>query len=130
MKLYAILPFILQLIAWPFAHAVFRITGSFKVTGYEHIKNIKSPVIFVANHVNDLDPVLTRAMLPMFSKPLFWLARYRAYYDSLPKEQHGWKGWQSMLYSDLFFRSWGAHPALAGTGDYATSLQHITKLVN
>lgn len=128
MKSYAIVPFVLQAIAWPIAHAIFRITGSFNVEGYENIKDTKGPFIFVANHVNDLDPVLTRAMVPMFSKPLFWLARYRKYYDDLPEHER-WKGWQSLLYGDWFFRSWGAHPALAGTGNYARSLEYILKLV-
>jgi len=129
MKLYAILPFVLQCLAWPIAHGIFHITGSFTLKGYEHIKDVKGPVVFVANHVNDLDPVLTRAMLPWFSKPLFWLARYRKYYNELPEEQR-WKGWQSFLYGDWFFRSWGAHPAHAGMQDYAKSLEHIIKLVN
>ena len=73
MKSYALLPFVLQAVAWPVAHFIFRITGSFTVEGYAHIKNLKGPFVFAANHVNDLDPVLTRALLPKESKfvPLF-----------------------------------------------------------
>lgn len=127
MKPYAILPFILQTLAWPIAHAIFRISGSFTVHGREHLKNLKGPVIFVANHVNDLDPVLTRAMLPMFAA-LFWVARYRKYYDALPDDER-WRGWQSFLYGDWFFRAWGAHPAKEGTGDYKTALAPIIRII-
>lgn len=127
MKFYAVLPFVLQVVAWPIAHGIFRITGSFKVRGYENIKAIKGPVVFVANHVNDLDPVLTRAILPWFAKPLFWVARFRKDYDTNSEEP--FKGWRGFLYHDWFFRSWGAHPAYKGTGDYEKSLRHHLKLL-
>ncbi len=127
MNLYALLPFLLQVLAWPLAHAIFRISGSFSVQGYEHIKDIRGPVVFAANHVNDLDPVLTRAMLPWFSKPLFWVARFRKDYDTYA--DNPFRGWRGVLYTDWFFRSWGAYPAYKGTGDYEKSLRHHLKLL-
>jgi len=129
MKLYAFLPFILQTIAWPIAHLILRINGKFIVHGKENLKGLKGPVIFAANHVNDLDPVITRAILPMFSilAPVFWVALYRKDYDKHAEEP--FKGWRGLLYGDWFFRSWGAHPAIKGTGDYEQSLQNHIQLL-
>jgi len=129
MKPYAILPLLLQILAWPVAHFIFRINGTFVVYGREYLKDLKNPVVFASNHVNDLDPVVQRAIHPFLSKPLFWVARYQKYYRNLPEEQK-WRGWQASLYTDWFFRSWGAHPAHAGVQDYAKSLEHIIKLMN
>lgn len=127
MKLYAVLPFVLQAIAWPIAHAIFRLSGSCTISGFENIRGITGPVVFAANHVNDIDPVLTRAMLPWFSKPLFWVARFRKDYDAHAVEP--FEGWRGFLYSDWFFRSWGAYPAYKGTGDYEKSLRHHLALL-
>lgn len=129
MRFYAILPWILQALAWPIAHGVFRLSGNLTVVGYENIENLKGPVVFAANHVNDLDPVLTRAMIPMFSKfaPLFWVSRHRKFYDQHAEEK--FTGWRGFLYSDIFFYSWGAHPAYRGARDYSKSLKHHIKIL-
>ena len=129
MRPYAFTPSILQTIAWPFAHLIFNLSGSFTVTGYEKIAKLKGPIIFAANHVNDLDPVLTRAMLPMFGKPLFWVARHKTFYQSLPEDER-FRGWQAIIYGDWFFRAWGACLVPKGTGDYKTSLRELTQRIS
>lgn len=131
MKPYAILPYLLQAFAWPFAHVIFRMNGTFTVHGREHLKDIKGPMVFAANHVNDLDPVVTRAILPFIGKgkqtPLFWVARFRKDYDALADEP--FEGWRGFLYSDWFFRVWGAYPAYRGTRDYGQSLRHHLRIL-
>jgi 1-acyl-sn-glycerol-3-phosphate acyltransferase len=129
MRQYSFIPSILQTLAWPFAHIIFNLSGSFRITGHEKIRTLKGPIIFAANHVNDLDPVLTRAMLPMFGKPLFWVARHKSFYQSLPKDER-FNGWQAVIYGDWFFRAWGACLVPKGTGDYKTSLQELIQRVH
>lgn len=125
MKPYAILPFILQALAWPVAHFIFRINGTFTVYGREHLEGVKGPVIFASNHANDLDPVIQRAIVPMLSKPFFWVARTRGHY----LETQTFKGWQKFIYSTWFFRAWGAYPAYGGLKDYEKSLSHHIRIL-
>ncbi|MEK7613904.1 MAG: lysophospholipid acyltransferase family protein [Patescibacteria group bacterium] len=127
MKLYAIVPGLLQILAWPFTHAILRFNGTFTVHGGEHLKNIKGSAVIVSNHVNDLDPVFQRAVQPFLSKPLFWVARHRKVYDEHGMEQ--FTGWRGLLYNDWFFRSWGAYPAYKGTGNYQQALRHHINLL-
>ncbi len=121
---YSGLPYILQAIAWPIAHTIFRLNGTFTVHGYENIKDLKGPIIFASNHYNEMDPVIQRAVIPMLSRPapLFWVSR--------PRNHYTWKGWRSFLYGEWFFRAWGAYPAYKGSKDYKQSLQHHIKILN
>lgn len=127
MKWYAILPGVLQTLAWPIAHSIFRLNGSFVVHGKEHLASIKGPAVVVSNHVNDLDPVIQRAVHGFLSKPLFWVARPRQFYDEHGVEK--FEGWRGLLYTDWFFRSWGAYPAFQGTKNYEQSLTHHIRLL-
>ena len=40
------------------------------------------------------------------------------------KDYYGWDGWRKFIYSNLFFKSWGAYPAYRGTGSYGAALTH------
>lgn len=130
MKFYALLPTILHILAWPVTALVLRFRTQFTVTGREHLDELQGPILIAANHVSDLDPVLTRYVLGWSSQftPLFWVGRYRKDYDSLPKHER-FDGWRAFLYSDLFFRVWGSYPAIKGTGQYDHSLKHHTRLL-
>lgn len=123
MKAHILIPQILQMIAWPVAHFIFRINGTFVVHGRENLKQLGGAVIFASNHANELDPVIQRAILPMVSKhtPLFWVAR--------KKDEYQWKGWRKFVYGDWFFKSWGAWPAYKGYQDYEKSLRHHINLL-
>lgn len=113
------LPAFLQSFAWPFAHIIFRLFGKLQVSGKENLKSLKKGVIIAANHTHEMDPILMRAIFPMFSKhsPMYYVARQRRCYT--------WKGWRSFVYSETFFNAWGAYPAYKGSKDYKTSLRHF-----
>jgi len=115
MKLYVIVPTVLQMVAWPITHLIFRINGKFVVHGRENLKKIKGPFVMASNHRNELDPVVQRATLSILT-PLFWVARKR--------DEYAWSGWRKFVYGDWFFKSWGAWPAYKGHGDYEKSLRH------
>lgn len=117
----------MQSLAWPIAHAILRLNGTFTVHGVENLKNIKGPAVIVSNHVNDLDPVFQRAVHPFIAPPLFWVARHRQVYDEHGMEK--FTGWRGLLYTDWFFRAWGAYPAYKGTGSYEQALTHHIRLI-
>jgi 1-acyl-sn-glycerol-3-phosphate acyltransferase len=96
----------------------------FQTRGLENLNGVSSRVIFAANHTNDLDSLLIRASLPLFTRhsPLFAVARQTTDYT--------WRGWRKLVYRDKLFHFLGAYPAYKGTRDYATSLRlivHIAK---
>lgn len=128
MKFYALIPYVLQAIAWPITHFTFKSKGSFTVHGIEHMQNTKGPVILASNHRNEIDPVIQRAIRPMLSKPLFWVARTKSFYKDTGARFK--KGWRDYLYGDWFFKAWGAYPAYKGKHDYAHSLQHHVAIIN
>jgi len=122
------LPCLLQVIAWPIAHAIFRMNGTFVVHGREHLDAVRKSgksYIMASNHTNDLDPVVQRAIHPLFSKPLFWVARTKNHYN----ETNTFTGWEKMLYTGWFFRSWGAFPAYKGKQNYEYSLRHHIEIL-
>lgn len=124
MKLYKLSPLILQAFFWPFTIPFLKFFIGFEIKGKENLKGLKGPVIFASNHVSEIDPILVRAALPMFSQitPLFYVAR-KNYLDSI-------EGPRKYIYGGLFFKAWGAYPTESGKGDYAVSLQNHIKLLN
>lgn len=125
MRLYtAYVPFILQLMAWPPSWLYFSLRGGLRVCGREHLQGLPSAVIFAANHTAHIDPILVRGALPWLATqaPMFYVARQR--------KEYGWRGWRALLYTDLFFRAWGAYPAYRGTHNYAHSLKHFVRILH
>jgi 1-acyl-sn-glycerol-3-phosphate acyltransferase len=124
MKLYKLSPLILQAIFWPFTIPFLKFFVGFEVIGKENLKGLKGPVIFASNHISEIDPILVRAALPMFSSftPLFYVAR-KNYLDSI-------EGPRKYIYGGLFFKAWGAYPTESGKGDYSISLKNHIKLLN
>lgn len=126
MKLYSILPFLIQatlwrILAWP----VFKIFVCFHSTGLEHLAKIKGPVIFAPNHAHPIDVVLLPLALPLWSRfsPLYFVSHERAFYKDPAF------GLGKYLYGGLIFQMLGAYAIVAGTKDYATSLMAHTLIL-
>lgn len=123
-RLAVIPPYVLQAIAWPFARLLFTFFARMRVEGHEELQKLPRKVIFAANHTSHLDPILVRAAVPYLThiEPMFYVARqYKDY---------GWRGWRQFLFSDMFFRIWGAYPAYKGTGSYEKSLEKLVELAS
>ena len=117
MKHYTYSPAILQLIAWIPIRLLLRV-GRFRVEGIEYITDAAyQSYVFAANHISELDPIALRAALP-------WSARHTLFYVARAKDNYGWEGWRKFIYSNIFFKSWGAYPAYRGTGNYGAALTH------
>jgi len=112
-----------QSIAWILARVLLAVLARVEVRGLENLKDLPKGVIFAGNHINDIDSVLIRTALPLWSRfaPLFAVARQRKDYQ--------WRGWKAFVYNDLFFRLLGAYPAFSGTHDYVASLRLIVSIV-
>lgn len=110
---WSIIPWILQTIVWIPAQIILRFFLHFHVEGYERIKGVRGPVIFVSNHTSFWDPILVTAALPFLSRfyPMLYVAREHAYYYRMNKFIPIWA-----------FQIWGAHPAEGGQRDYAAAL--------
>lgn len=117
------IPLILQFIAWPIAWISFNTCFALRIQGKENFPKFSSPVLFASSHTHHLDPILIRNALPWLAyySPMFYVARKRELYQ--------WHGWRAVLYSDAFFRAWGAYPAYAGNNDYEQSLKHFLALL-
>ncbi len=107
------IPWILQTLVWIPAQIILRFFLHFHVEGYERIKHVRGPVIFVSNHTSYWDPIMIPAALPLFSRffPMMYVAREREYYHRARK-----------FVGATSFKVWGAHPAQGGLRDYSVSL--------
>lgn len=119
MKLYAILPFVLQgTLWWIVMKPLFLFFGHLKVEGYEHIKHFDDPLIFAPNHSHSVDAVLLPLTFPLWSKfsPMFYVARKAKFYT----------GWRKMAFSLFNLNFIGSFPIEPGKRNYAESLRkHI-----
>lgn len=116
---YLISPLFLQIIAYPIAY-LFAPFCHFEVRGRKFLSKLRAgkPVVFVANHVSELDPILVRAALPCFFRlaPLFFAS------DKVENFSQDF-GCRFRLYrSKHFLKAWGAYPVFRGVGDYQRSL--------
>lgn len=113
-------PTILQALAWPLTNLLFRFFCRFTVHGADYpLHQNGAPILFVANHRSEFDPIAVRAALPLFWRqaPLFYVTAPLKNFDGEKKS------WRFKLYSSSwFFAAWGAFPAKSKTGDYATAL--------
>lgn len=109
-------PYILQNLIWIPTRIILRYFIDLKIEGLEHLRDVRTPVIFASNHTSELDPVLIPAALPLCSRfsPIFYVSRERSFYTPTLFRRLFWGG--------TFFKLWGAHPTLPGLGDYARSL--------
>jgi 1-acyl-sn-glycerol-3-phosphate acyltransferase len=116
MKLYSVVPRVLQTLAWAPTVLILRIFCHYQVKGREHLQGLKQ-AIFACNHAGELDPILlTAAALPAGFTPMFYVgAPDREFNDHF-------FGWRRHIYKSCFFRAWGSYPIRRGEHDYAKSL--------
>ncbi|MGC9605707.1 MAG: lysophospholipid acyltransferase family protein [Minisyncoccia bacterium] len=109
-------PFVLQKLIWIPFRLLFIFCGHIEIKGLEHLKGLKTNVIFATNHSSEFDVFLVPGSLPMFTRfaPMFYTSRERAFYKN--------SGWRQRFYGGTFFKAWGAHPVYAGLNDYDKSL--------
>lgn len=122
------IPRVLQALAWIPTRLLLNYFCHFEVRGLENVLRYKNqPILFIANHASELDPIAIRAALPLFwnNAPLCYVtAPLKVFADKA-------FSWRSALYSSRwFFPSWGAYPAVSGTGSYAKALELHAHFMN
>ena len=124
MKLYFLAPLFLQKLIWIPTRLILVIFGHIQIYGLEHLRGLKSPVIFACNHSSEIDPILIPASLPFFSNfsPIFYTSRERGFYKN--------SGIRKFFYGGLLFKIWGSYPVFAGLRDYKKSLFHHISIIN
>lgn len=123
MKIYKIVPSILQRIAWIPLRLLFYSFCSFEIVGQDNLKNLKSNMIMASNHSSELDPLVAVASFPFFSRylPIFFVSREKEFYKDM--------GWKKVIYGGTVFKMWGAHQAYVGLKNYKQSLRdHLALL--
>ncbi len=124
MKLYFLSPLILQKIIWIPTRLILRGFGHLTIRGSDHLKGVKSPVIFAVNHSSEMDPILIPASLPFWSRfsPIFYASRSKSFYQN--------SGWRQHIYGGWFFKMWGSYPIFPGLKDYERSLRNHIEIIN
>lgn len=122
MKLYFLVPFLLQKFIWIPTRLLLNIFGSLHIEGLINLNNSKKPTIFACNHSNEIDPILIPAAIPFWSKfsPVFYVIREKSFYKS--------NGWVRHLFGGVFIKSWGGYTANVGLHDYQKSLKDHIKI--
>ena len=125
-KWYFVSPFVLQTIAWLLWRPVLRVFGCLKADGLEHLKGVPGPFIFAPNHTSELDAILVRTGLPIFSSagPMFYTVLSTGYY----RENREF-GWRRFIYGGVFFKAFGAYPMATGKRDYSKTLANHEQII-
>jgi len=100
--------------------------GRFEVEGLANVASVRGAVIFAPNHTSELDAVIVRTGLPMFShtSPMFYTVLSTEYYRGNPMF-----GWRRFLYGGVFFKAFGAYPMATGMRDYAKTLANHEAII-
>ncbi len=117
------MPLLLQPFFFISTKIVISLTRGFQVKGMENLSEMRSNAIFAANHTTELDPILIRAALPIFSRfsPFYFVALPKKNYQSSERF-----GIRSYFYGGKFFEVVGGYATHPGKKDYKWSLQdHI-----
>ncbi len=114
-------PRMLQALAWIPTRLALNFFSRFEVRGLDNVLEYPhQPILFVANHGSELDPIAIRAALPLFwsHAPLCYVtAPLKIFADSV-------FSWRSKLYSSSwFFALWAAYPSTPNTRSYAEALK-------
>lgn len=120
-KLYFVLPFILQATLWRILmRPFFYLFTRFEVHGLESIKNLPRGAVFAPNHSSELDSVLLPLAFPLWSKfsPMFYIVREPNFYTDPVFS------WRRHFYDFVPFKALGAYSIVSGVKDYALSLDH------
>jgi 1-acyl-sn-glycerol-3-phosphate acyltransferase len=120
MKLYFILPYIMQIIV---AKIIIKIFFNFNIKGIENLRGLSNGVIFASNHASELDPILVTASIPISTGllPLFYVSKDKSFYNKM--------GWRRIFYGGFIFKICGAYPSYSGVRDYGTSLSNHIKFL-
>lgn len=129
MKLYFIIPLLLQKLIWIPTRFSLKFFTHLKIEGLENLDGLKGPdgqktnYIFAANHASEADPFLLPASLPFFSRfsPIFYVTREQSFYDQ--------SSWRQIIYGETFFRAWGGYTVYVGLNDYAKSLTNHERIL-
>lgn len=123
MKLYSLVPRVLQTLAWIPTILIFKLLCGFKVSGLENLQ-VQKQVIFACNHAGELDPIaVTAAVFLVGFSPMFFVnAPDKEFADSF-------FGWRRHIYKSWFFRAWGSYPLVRGAKDYAVSLAEHERIL-
>lgn len=113
-------PLVLQSLAWLPTRTALRLLYGMRVYGTDNLALIPrgNGVIFVANHISKLDPVIVTAGLIPLSRfaPLHYGSREKDGYSHFPVGKY--------LYGGTLFKLWGAYPIYRGRETYEESLKH------
>src|SRR3989344_4658097 len=73
----------LQNLIWPPTRLALYLFAHFKIYGADNLNELKGGVIFVGNHMSELDPILLPAPFPWFSRfsPIFYVSREKTFYN-------------------------------------------------
>ncbi len=115
------LPEFLQRCIWVPIRALFRHYIHFQVEGLSHLRALDATgegVLFVSNHLSEVDPAYIPAALPFFSRylPMHYVSLTREHYSHL-------RGW-GVFAGGLLFKAWGAYPALLGVKNFDVALAY------
>lgn len=118
MKLYHQTGNIIQRIAWLPLRVLFAVFLNMEIRGIEHVKKLKSNIIFASNHTSEFDPLVIVSSLPFFSRhvPMIYVAREKGLYTR--------GGWRAKVYGGLAFKLMAALPAYTGLQNYSKALRH------
>lgn len=122
-------PLILQTLVYPYTWVALRFFAHIRIRGLEHVRGMKSGVIFAVNHTSQLDPILIPATLPFLSRlmPMFYVSREKNFYLNAGEKD---SIFVKIFYGGNFFKLWGAYPATVGTGDYEIALRNHIRILN
>lgn len=113
---------------WVAARALLFLFVRFSVQGKEHLAPLNGKaIIFASNHANEVDALLMRYALPLFSPwtPLFYPVREAPFY----RNDHETFSWRRFIYGGTIFKLLGAFPIRSGRQNYAEALQEYVVLL-
>lgn len=126
LKLYSIVPFIVQATLWRIImRPFFYMFANFEVKGLHNLSSLKGSAIFAPNHASELDAVLLPLAFPIWSRfaPMYYVVREKDFYTSANFK------WRRYLYRGWVFKLLGAFPIRSGLKDYAESLRSHVQLL-
>ncbi len=117
-------PFLLQNLIWVPTRLILKFFGRFRIAGRQNINNLPGGVIFAVSHTSELDAIVLPAAMSFLSRhlPMFYVSRGKGLYKN--------SGWRQILYGGLFFKAWGAYPAIFGIKNYEASLVYHLEILS
>lgn len=102
---------------------LFKFFLRLKIEGSDNVRSLKGePLIFAANHVTHVDPLL----IPV---GLFGSRHFPTFMVSLTKDAYRDNWFERVFYGGTIFKYMGAYPTYRNLGNYEQSLQHQIKIL-